>query len=983
MKSIALAAALVICAARAATAQLPPNENWHTLETRHFRIHFTPALEQEARRAAVNAERAYAALSTELVPPRGTIDLVVSDNVDYVNGYATPFPSNRIVLYAHPPADASGLRSYYDWNALVVTHELTHIFHLDRSRGIWRVGQAIFGRNPLLFPNLYEPRWVLEGLAVYYESRLTGYGRLESSEHSMVARAAALANRVPTLQELSPGTSRFPGGEVVYIYGSLLFDYLSRTRGPGSIREFVERGAKTPFPFFLTRTSRGAFGMSFQTAWQHWRDSLVREMRTPLEVMPGWRQLTSGGRLALFPRWLSDSSLIYASDKAREMPSAYEVSLSGRERKVGRRNGLSPNVQLPDGSILFSQPDFLDPYHIRNDLYIQRNGVETRLTRGARLTSPDVRADGEIVAVQDLPATRRLVRVSRNGGGRVIVPITQATLDEQWSDPRWSPDGSRIAAVTQSRGIFAIAILDADGRLIGSFGAAQAISSGPSWSPDGKRIYFSSERSGSPQIYVAEIASSAPGIWRITDAATGVFSPEVSPDRSKLATLLFSADGYHVGVAPLTTQLQLHALDSARTSPRSGCTTCLNLVTGLLPMGAADISRARPYSPWRSLLPRYWMPVIESTTDGGTSFGAVTSGADIVGRHNYTVEALRNNEFHQNSAWLWYRYAGLGLPLIDLYASQDFAHDFLFTGTSGNFTRVGTLSERSRIASLQATLVRPRFRNYAVLSFGGEIESIRYTTSPDTLLPLLSPFYSVAFTYPALIASAGWSNASRPGLSISAEDGISASVSGHQRWQRGSSGRSTRSVVGVTSAYRSLDLPGFAHHVIALRAAGGVTDERSPDLFSAGGISGTLIEVFPGVSLGQARRTFGVRGYPVSAERGIRAYSGSIEYRAPLAAPSRGFRFLPVFIDKTSLTFFGEAGRAFCPASAVTTSGVCRATDVANPVMQSAGVELNIDTGLQLDLQARLRLGLAFPLANREQLRASKAAAYATFGSSF
>src|SRR6202163_457046 len=318
VRRIGLVAALLLCAARATSAQLPPNEDWRTLHTRHFRIHFTPPLEAEARRAAVTAERAYAELLTELVPPRGTIDLVVSDNVDFVNGYATPFPSNRIVVFAHPPTDASGLRNYDDWNALVVTHELTHIFHLDRSRGIWRFGQAIFGRNPLLFPNLYEPRWVLEGLAVYFESRLTGVGRLESSEHSMIARAAAIANEVPTLQELSPGTTRFPGGEVIYVYGSLLFDYLSRTRGPESIRDFVERGAKTPFPFILTLTSRGAFGKSFQTAWQEWRDSLVREMKTPHQVMPEWRQLTNGGRVTLFPRWLSDTSLIYAGDNARE-----------------------------------------------------------------------------------------------------------------------------------------------------------------------------------------------------------------------------------------------------------------------------------------------------------------------------------------------------------------------------------------------------------------------------------------------------------------------------------------------------------------------------------------------------------------------------------------------------------------------------------------------------------------------------------------
>lgn len=981
MRAIALAAVLACCAARAASAQLPPNDPWRTLETPHFRVHFTPPLERQARRAAVNAERAYAELSTELVPPRGTIDLVIADNVDFVNGYATPFPSNRIVVFAHPPTDGSGLSSYDDWSSLVITHELTHIFHLDRSRGIWRVGQAIFGRNPLLFPNLYQPRWVIEGLAVYYESRLTGYGRLESSEHSMIARAAALANRVPTLQELAPGTSRFPGGSVVYVYGSLLFDYLSRTRGPGSIREFVERGSGTLLPFFLTPVSRGAFGMSFQTAWQRWRDSLVREMGTPHEVMPGWRQLTNAGHTAIFPRWLTDTTLIYAGDKARETTAAYEVSLSGKERRLGRRNGFSPNLRLRDGSLLFSQPEFADPYHIWNDLYLQRNGVESRLTRGARLSAPDVRADGEIVAVQNAPGTTRLVRVSRDT--RTIAPITGTSLDEQWSDPRWSPDGSRIAAVVQRLGIFQIAILAADGKLIDSFGATRAINSRPSWSPDGKRIYFSSERSGSPQIYVADVTSFLPSVSRITDAATGVFSPEVSLDQSKLATILFRADGYHIGVAPLTEELRVLPADSSSTSARAGCPTCLNLVTGLAPLGVSDTSRARPYSPWASLFPRYWLPVFESTTDDGTSFGAVTNGYDVIGRHSYTMEVLRNNRFHENSAWLWYRYAGLGLPLIDLYASQNYSHDYVFAGTTGNFTPVGTLSERSRIASLQATLIRPRFRNYSLASFGVETESISYFTAPDTLLPHLSAFYNAAHEYPALIASAGWSNARRPGLSISSEDGISASVSGRQRWQRGTSGSATRMVIGVTSAYRSLDLPGFAHHVVALHAAGGVTDARSPDRFSAGGISGALLEVFPGVSLGTQRRVFGVRGYPVSAERGIRAYSGAVEYRAPLAAPSRGFRFVPVFIDKISLTLFGEAGRAFCPASAVTSNGVCRAADVDNPVMQSTGVELNVDTGLQLDLQARMRLGVAVPLANRKELAASRAQAYFTFGASF
>jgi hypothetical protein len=126
-----------------------------------------------------------------------------------------------------------------------------------------------------------------------------------------------------------------------------------------------------------------------------------------------------------------------------------------------------------------------------------------------------------------------------------------------------------------------------------------------------------------------------------------------------------------------------------------------------------------------------------------------------------------------------------------------------------------------------------------------------------------------------------------------------------------------------------------------------------------------------------------VRGYPAGAEGGIRAYSAAVEYRAPLAAPSRGFRFIPVFVDRMSLTLFGETGRAFCPAGADTTSGFCSTRNIGNPAMTSAGAELNIDTGLQLDVQTRLRLGLAFPLINRERLGASTAQAYVTFGSSF
>ena len=199
---------LTLLAALRVDAQVSPDVQWRTIHTEHFQVHYSPGLEQNARRAAVNAERAYAQLSAELVEPRGPIDLVIADNVDFTNGYATPFPTNRIVIYTHPPVSASSLRFYDEWSALVITHELVHIFQLDRARGWWGFAQRIFGRSPPLMPNLYTPSWLAEGLAVYYESRLTGSGRLIGSEHRMIARASAIDGTPRRLDALSLATSR-------------------------------------------------------------------------------------------------------------------------------------------------------------------------------------------------------------------------------------------------------------------------------------------------------------------------------------------------------------------------------------------------------------------------------------------------------------------------------------------------------------------------------------------------------------------------------------------------------------------------------------------------------------------------------------------------------------------------------------------------------------------------------------------------------
>ncbi|MDO8500649.1 MAG: hypothetical protein Q7S20_02290 [Gemmatimonadaceae bacterium] len=976
---IAAAAAMVMSPSLAARAQLVPNDRWYTIETAHFRVHFTKALEAEARRGAVNGERAFAQLSTELRAPRGKVDLVIADNIDYVNGYATTFPSNRIVVFAHPPIDAPELRNYDDWSQLVITHELTHIFHLDRADGVWRLGRSVFGRHPGLFPNSYQPAWLVEGLAVYYESRITGAGRLEGAEHYMLARSAAEVRRVPRLGELSRATSRFPGGETVYAYGAFVLDYLSRTRGPETIPKFVDITSRLLLPISLNARAKRAFGISFENAWRDWRDSLVRVSGRGTEPLPRWRDLTHDGRYAEYPRWLGDTAIMYVASTGREVASAYSVTLDGKVTRLGRRNALDANSPLPDGSVVFAQPDYIDPFHFRTDLYVENNGEETRLTRGARLTQPDARKDGAVVAVQSVPGSTRIVRVWRDG--RPVQPITTGNAEVQWAEPRWSPTGSGIAAIRIRRGgISELVMLDTLGAVIGVPVSQRAVLASPSWFPSGSSLFYTSTISGSTQAYA--VAASGQGTESasrgVSAASTGFFNPELSPNERNLSGLSFRFDGYHVGVAPANTSPTAAVMSRAR-GQREGCRGCRLAAQIAPPLSIGDVGPARRYSPWQSLAPRYWEPLLSHATRTGTAFGAATSGVDVIGRHSLYAEASFNTNYRETSAFGAYQYGGFGQPYLNLSAQQEWEHFSIFNNSG---REVGDLARRARIAGLSASFVRPRARTYSSFSLGGELESRTYGTDPDTLLARLPALFAQTHRYPSVFTSASWTNTMRPALSISREDGISVSATARQRWESGDIGSASRSIVGVTAVYKSLDLPGFAHHVIAARAAAGYADSRAISSFSVGGLSGGSLDVLEGLTVGGERRTFGVRGFPPSAEQGIRAFAGSLEYRAPIAAPSKRVPFIPLLFDRISISTFGEAGRAYCPASAGQTQ-ICTAGQRGGLWLASAGTELDFDTALQYDVPARFRLGVAVPVVNRAAGRADAVSVYLTIGSSF
>jgi TolB protein len=105
-----------------------------------------------------------------------------------------------------------------------------------------------------------------------------------------------------------------------------------------------------------------------------------------------------------------------------------------------------------------------------------------------------------------------------------LPPRQLTTLTGMCYDPVWSPDGTRIAFVSQENGSDDIWVIDADGR-----NARWLVRNDwewdkhPSWSPDSQEIVFWSNRTGLKQIYV--MAADGSNVRNISNTGWDEYDP--------------------------------------------------------------------------------------------------------------------------------------------------------------------------------------------------------------------------------------------------------------------------------------------------------------------------------------------------------------------------------------------------------------------------------------------------------------------------
>ena len=109
-------------------------------------------------------------------------------------------------------------------------------------------------------------------------------------------------------------------------------------------------------------------------------------------------------------------------------------------------------------------------------------------------------------------------------------------------EPKWSPDGQRIAFMSTLNGLPDLYVMDADGKNVlrlSEFPSqvdmpSESFQAGQNWSPDGERIVFLSTRGeASRDIYTMRADGS--NLLRLTDHEASDNNPTWSPDGEKIA----------------------------------------------------------------------------------------------------------------------------------------------------------------------------------------------------------------------------------------------------------------------------------------------------------------------------------------------------------------------------------------------------------------------------------------------------------------
>ncbi len=1050
---------LLLVSQVANAASYDPSLKWKTLTSDHFNIHYDEKLEPQVKQVAVYLEEAYQKLSKKFDwRPWGKTEVIFTDNIDAANGLSSTLPYNYIVLRAASPTPDSVLADYDNWLRTLTFHEYTHIMHIDQYGGIVTPFRYVLGK--IISPNGTAPGWMREGIATYIETVETTAGRGRASYPEMMIRTAILNNEFPHIDEADGLQWKWPSYQSMYMYGVKFLQYIADRFGEDKLIEFQHEMGRSLALWAVNHQARNVFGdiqweskkvgnhytkvkkegtpfsKTFYTYWKDWKAELEVKYKTQAAELEkkGLTKLeyvSWVGTVLTHPVASPDGKyLVYARQRLKEPNEVRLIDLeTGVDKKIIWKKFPSSLAFSPDSKkIAYSVTGGYKTYNAFSDIYTY--DVETKkteqLTKGARATDPAYSPDGKKIVFVKQDAGRSWLAVydvEKKELSDIISPFPPLEKGgeggfEQFANPAWSPDGSRIAFVSwQSHdspplkkvgeggfvpyydigewNLYTGELSDDRAKIIKQVKLTndRAIESHPVWSADSKALYFSSDRSGINNIYKIDFkglsdASHQPLVTshqtQVTNVLTGAFQPTLSPDGKTLYVQYYNGNGFDIrktSLEPVTlvgtvSEVIARKGDSSLTLGTGSAISSHQLISGdrhvgrSLPSSEAkgpprddsstpDLQfKTKKYSPFgKSLfLPRFIIPS-GALLDNAVIMGLFTGGTDPLRRHNWLGGA----------DWR-----------TDLPSFIGYNFNYWYTRYRSNFAvgimdyavNFGNLSFRLADGTLDTVhYYEGRRRLYGGYSYPWKNQAFGLQYIREYRRPVVSMLQEESGAlntgnFGGFTMIYAYNVSERYPASISSERGgrVRANFTINDSLLGSAEKNQQRIFVGDGREYISLP---WAEHVLALRLSGGITWGRKlvQGSFSLGGAlgEGTL-------GGGGSLYYFPLRGLPIASLSGERTLLASMEYRIPLYSPQRGLGTTPFYIQNIHLAPFADYGNAWAADSDMVGNGKY----FFNNFMLGTGAEIRGDFILGHGLPVTGRFGYGIIVVNRDRLGSVK-----------
>lgn len=914
-----------------------PQGDWKSLRTDHFDIIYGERQKPLAELYAAAAEKAFAVL----VPifgeaPPSLIPIVLADIIDLTNGSATFLPYPVISVFPALPTSDDSLAHYENWAYEVILHELTHIFSFAPAHGFYTPFKYLFGN--VVRPAAIVPRWYMEGLAVEMESRHTTHGRLRAPSAMASLRALALDNALLTesLDRINESAiPTWPYGQRPYLFGSLIWHRLVEEHGLGVVEKLSQRFGRR-FPFLLNAPARAITGKTWVDGWREQSEKMTAEFTAQLAeikakgemdftpVAPSGAQqnepsISPNGRyLAFFNSSPFQGASIQVIDRGQE-----NKSFVGRQpRTLLEVQGPTRLAWLPNSThLVVDRLSLVERYFRFRDLHLIEvsTGKTEQLTQKERASEPAVSPSGEWIAFVRAQGGRTELALL-NMASRQVKSLLRPALGVRVSNPEFWDEHTLLFIGRNQRGEDQVYKMElASGRRT----PLKVAGKGVTWMQRSSvGLLLLSSRTGVNNLYL--LKNNPARLEAITNAQTEVNSGALDVRTRELLTTQLTSKGR-----------QLFASTFKAYNPPT-VTTPPSFQFNSPPPPPLHLTKVkveeRSFSPWRYLVPRYWIPFVYPV-EGGILFQGTTAVTDPVGRHTYALDGTYDSVTNKWGYGVGYSRAHRPLEWNvraaesnELLASDSITltHRLQAIGLSSFLPGLSN-SWRQSLAFSHLTTEVPTLAGTREFKRLGPTVQLNYASGAGELSKPTWGEFGTQLAHTAYLPE---------------EDYLDFE----------------RTQVGLALHWRK---PFPVRHFLSTQLKGSYAPRLATGnsvLFGERTIGGNYL-----VSL--INSNYLLRGYPSGALAGRTLLNGNLEYHFPFKDIFRGKGTFPWFTQSLEMTFFMDAatvdGFYYSPKN----RGFFRSR--TDQIFSGAGVEFNLTNTVAYHLPVTITLGLYYGFDDR------------------